>query len=141
MATGLDALDHRLIALLRSNARASTTTLAASLGVSRGTIQNRIDRLIGQGVIIGFTARMRSETEGGVRALTSLEIRSGDEKAVGAGLKRLPEVERLYSTNGRWDMVAEVRADDLATLDRALAAIRAIRGVAHTETSILLSEL
>lgn len=139
-APALDELDHRLIALLRADARASAVHLAAQLGVSRGTIQNRIDRLLRQGVIAGFTVRLRSELESGVRALTSLEIRSENERAVRAALKKLPEVRRIYSTNGRWDLVAEIGAADLAALDRVLGAVRAIKGVAHSETSILLSE-
>jgi DNA-binding Lrp family transcriptional regulator len=141
MPVGLDDLDRRLLALLRADARAPAVTLAATLGVSRGTVQNRIDRLRATGVIAGFTVRLTAELEGGVRALTSLEIRSGDEKAVRAALKRLPEAARVYSTNGRWDMVVEISAGDLAGLDRVLGGIRAVRGVAHSETSILLSEL
>jgi DNA-binding Lrp family transcriptional regulator len=139
--TSLDAIDHRLLSLLRANARTPAVALARALGVSRGTVQNRIERLQAAGVIAGFTVRLRTEIESGVRALTSLEIRSGDEKAVRAALKRLPEATRVYSTNGRWDMVVEIAAPDLATLDRTLGGIRAIRGVAHSETSILLSEL
>lgn len=135
-----DDLDHRLIALLRANARAPAVELAVKLRVSRGTIQNRIDRLLRHGVIAGFTIRLRAELESGVRALTSLEIRSENEKAVRLALKQLPEVRRIYSTNGRWDMVAEIGAADLAALDQVLGAIRAIKGVAHSETSILLSE-
>lgn len=138
----LDDVDRRLIELLRADARAPAVTLSRRLGVSRGTVQNRIDRLIASGVLLGFTARLRSDTETGiVRALTSLELRSGDARAVLAALKRMPEVRRVYSTNGRWDKVVELNARDLATLDGAIAEIRAIRGVSHSETSILLTEL
>lgn len=137
----LDDLDRRLTALLRADGRASTVELARALGVSRGTVQNRIDKLMRSGAIVGFTARLRADVETGVKALTTLEIRSGDEKSVRAALKSLPDVLRIYSTNGRWDMVAEIATADLAALDRALGAIRGIRGVAHSETSILLSEL
>ena len=137
----LDDLDRRLIGLLRADSRSPAVALARALGVSRATVQNRIAKLQRGGAIIGFSIRLASEEAAGVRALASLEIRSGDEKAVRQGLKRLPEVSRLYSTNGRWDMIAELHAADLGALDRALGAIRAIRGVAHSETSICLSEL
>jgi DNA-binding Lrp family transcriptional regulator len=138
----LDELDRRLIELLRADGRMPAVTLARRLGVARGTVQNRIDRLLQSGVLLGFSVRLRSDAETGlIRALTSLEIRSGDPKAVLSALKRIPEARRIHSTNGRWDMVVEVNAGDLASLDRAIGDIRAIRGVSHSETSILLSEL
>ncbi|MCX7325191.1 MAG: Lrp/AsnC family transcriptional regulator [Hyphomicrobiales bacterium] len=138
----LDEIDRKLIELLRSDARLPAVTLARSLSVSRATVQNRIDKLLAHGVLLGFTIRLRSDTEtGAVRALTSLEIRSGDARTVLGLLKRVPEVRRIYSTNGRWDKVVELNATDLAALDRAIAEIRAIRGVSHSETSILLTEL
>ena len=142
MAPSLDDLDHRLIRQLRDDARQPTATLARILGVSRGTVQNRIDRLITGGVLLGFTVRLRGDVAAtGVRAITSVEVRAADIKAVVAALKRLPDVTRIHSTNGRWDMVLEINAPDLATLDRALHDIRAIKGVSLSETSILLSEL
>jgi DNA-binding Lrp family transcriptional regulator len=58
-----------------------------------------------------------------------------------AALKRNPEVSRVYSTNGRWDLVVELRAADLAALDRVLSGIRAIRAISHSETNILLADL
>lgn len=138
----LDDLDHRLVALLRSDARLPAVTLARRLGVSRGTIQNRIDRLLRGGVIQGFTLKLVVGAESSlVRALMTLEIRSGDIRSVVAGIKRLPEAILIHSTNGRWDIVIEIAASDLAALDRVISAIRDIPGVAHSETNILLSTL
>ena len=138
----LDTLDRQLIAQLRDNSRLPTATLAKILGVSRGTVQNRIDRLQQGGVLMGFTIRLRGDDEAGlIRAITSLELRSGEAKPAIAALKRNPEVSRIYSTNGRWDLVVEVRAPDLAALDRVLGEIKAIRAVTHSETNILLAEL
>ena len=138
----LDATDSRLIELLRDNARLPTATLARHLGVSRGTVQNRIDRLIRDRVLLGFTVRLRDDAEGAtVRAITSLEVRSSDHKTVLAALKRIPQVVRVHSTNGRWDLVAEIRAADLPTLDRVLTEIRTNRAISHSETSILLAEV
>lgn len=142
MALSLDDLDHRLIRQLRDDARLPTATLARILGVSRGTVQNRIDRLVEGGVLLGFTVRLRGDVAAaGVRAITSVEVRAADIKVVVAALKRLPDVARIHSTNGRWDLVLEINAPDLSTLDRALHDIRAIKGVSLSETSILLSAL
>jgi DNA-binding Lrp family transcriptional regulator len=138
----LDALDNKLLALLRENSRLPTASLAAHLGTSRGTVQNRIQRLMSAGILAGFTIRLRGDAGlGQVRAITSLEVRSTDGRAVIAALRRLPDVGRVYSTNGRWDLVAELNTATLASLDQVLAEIRALPAVTHSETSILLSEL
>ncbi|WP_348240007.1 Lrp/AsnC family transcriptional regulator, partial [Salmonella enterica] len=73
----LDEIDRRLIDLLRKDGRMPAATLARSLGVSRATVQNRIDRLISRGVLVGFTARLRSDVETvPVRALTMIVSRA-----------------------------------------------------------------
>ena len=138
----MDDIDRQLIAILRDDARTAVATLAKRLGVSRGTVQNRIDRLQQAGLLLGFTIRLRGDAEAGfIRAITALELRSGEAKAAIAALKRTPEVNRIYSTNGRWDLVVELRAADLSELDRVLTEIRAIRAISHSETNILLAEL
>lgn len=138
----LDDIDRQLIGLLRDDSRLPTTTLARRLGVARATVQNRIDRLMETGVILGFTIRLRGDAETGqIRAITALELRAGDKNAVVAQLKRMPDVARIHSTNGRWDLIVDLNTPDLATLDRVLHDIREIKGVSLSETSILLSGL
>ena len=139
---GLDDTDRRLIQLLRADARLPAATLAKHLGVSRGTVQNRIERLRSAGVLLGFTVRLRGDVApAAVRAITTVEVRSADTKAVIAALKRMPDIGQIHSTNGRWDLVIEINAASLEGLDRMLAEIRAQRAITHSETSILLSEL
>ena len=137
----LDDTDRRLLALLRDDARRSASSLAAALGVSRGTVQNRIARLLRGGAIQGFTVRLRLDAEraGAVRAITTVEIHGRTAAGVLKALRGLPEVRALHTTNGRWDVVAELGAESLEALDRALNRIRMLAGVANTETSILLS--
>ncbi|PZQ49708.1 MAG: AsnC family transcriptional regulator [Rhodovulum sulfidophilum] len=138
----LDDLDTRLIGLLRADGRMPTATLAKHLGVSRGTAQNRVDRLMREGILLGFTARVRSDAAGdGVRAIMAIELRAADARQVVTALRRMPEVGHIYSTNGRWDLIAELVTPSLSALDEALTAIRAMRAVANSETSILLAEL
>jgi DNA-binding Lrp family transcriptional regulator len=139
---GLDDIDRRLIALLAENARLPSATLARQLGVSRGTVQNRLDRRVEAGGVLGFTVRLSGEAAGAaVRAIMAIEVRSADMRAVVAALRRMPAVGRVWSTNGRWDLVAEVNTPDLVALDATLTAIRALTAVANSETSILLSAL
>ncbi len=137
----MDELDHRLIRLLRHDGRLSAASLAERLGTSRGTVQNRIERMRSSGVLLGFTVRMRGDLEeGGVRAVTSLEVRSAETASVIAALRRMADVGRVFATNGRWDLVLHINTDSLASLDRCLQQIRALRAVGQSETSILLSE-
>ncbi|AYG44826.1 Lrp/AsnC family transcriptional regulator [Pseudomonas sp. Leaf58] len=136
----MDTLDRELIALLRDNARTPVLTLAKKLKVARATVQNRITRLEEQGLIIGYTVRLRSDVlEQGVRAITSIGISGHHAAEVKHALRGHPNVVAIHSTNGRWDLMAELRADTLEAFDRALNTIRSIPHIENTETSILLS--
>ncbi|MGA0606420.1 Lrp/AsnC family transcriptional regulator [Phenylobacterium sp. VNQ135] len=136
----IDELDRRLIALLRSDSRMPAASLAQALKVSRGTVQNRIDRLMARGVIQGFTIRTKPELEANrVRAMMCIEIEGERAGAVVKALRGFPEVDKVHSTNGRWDLVAELDVETLAEFSRALDHIREIEGIASTETSILLA--
>ncbi len=136
----LDDLDRRLLALLGSDARAPLASLAAHLKVSRGTVQNRIARLISSGVLLGFTTRMRREIGAtAVRAIAAIELTGHDMKRGIGALRTLPEITAIHTTNGRWDLILEIAAPDLPALDRVLREIRAIREVANSETNILLT--
>lgn len=132
--------DRQLIALLRDNARMSVTELAQRLRVSRATVQNRIDKLEQSGVIIGYTVRLKPEAEGHrIRAWMGIAVEGNKAQAVLQALRGEPHVYALHSTNGRWDIVTELRADTLEQFDRVLGRIRLIPGIAATETSLLLS--
>jgi DNA-binding Lrp family transcriptional regulator len=135
----MDDLDARLIALLRTDSRAPTAALAKALKVSRGTVQNRIDRLKGAGVLLGFTVRLAAEDHAHrIRALTTIVIEGGHMAAVLKALRGVPAVTAAHTTNGRWDLVAELETTDLPSFSTALDAIRDIDGVSATETSLLL---
>jgi DNA-binding Lrp family transcriptional regulator len=136
----MDDVDRQLIAILRDDARIQVATLAKRLGVSRGTVQNRIDRLTKQGAILGFTLRLPPESDAHrVRAVMAIAIEGERSSAVMAALKGFPEIEAVHTTNGRWDLMAELNAESLIAFSRALDGIRQIKGIATTETSILLA--
>jgi DNA-binding Lrp family transcriptional regulator len=138
----VDELDRKLLALLRADSRTPAAALAAELKVSRGTVQNRIARLQAQGVIQAFTVRTRPELEAQrVRAVMSIAVEGERSAVVIRKLKGFPAVERIYSTNGRWDLIAELDVADLAAFSRALDDIRTVEGIASTETSILLASV
>ena len=136
----LDATDRALIALLRLNAREPVASLAQKLKLSRGTVQNRIDRMIAGGAIQGFTIRTLPELDAErVRAIMCIAIEGERSAGVVRALSGFPEVEKVHTTNGRWDLVAEIDVANLAEFSRALDAIRALEGISSTETSLLLA--
>jgi DNA-binding Lrp family transcriptional regulator len=136
----VDDTDRQLIALLRNDARASVASLAKALGVSRGTVQNRMSRLSANGTIVGYTVRLKPDVEEQrMRAFMTVAVEGTQVDAVIKALRGEPAVAALYSTNGRWDIVAELRAESLEGFDRVLGRIRLIEGISQTETSLLLS--
>ncbi len=137
----MDALDRSLLAALRADAREPAASLARRLGVTRGTVTQRIERLQNTGVILGFTARVREESEGDVRAVSFIAIEGRSAASVIDRLRGLPQITSLHTTNGAWDLVADIRATSLAEFDAVLGRIRAVEGVLNSETSLLLSSL
>ena len=135
----MDDTDQKLIALLRQNARASVATWAARLKVSRGTVTNRITKLEDQGLIVGYTVRLRPDVQtNDIRAWMSIAVEGNTTRAVIATLLGEPGVATLHDTNGRWDLLAELRAANLADLSSVLERIRLVKGIRNTETSIHL---
>ncbi|MFN3685347.1 Lrp/AsnC family transcriptional regulator [Salinarimonas sp.] len=136
----MDDTDQALVAALRRNARLSLSELAASLGLARATVRARLDRLVARGDIQGFTILTRAEiAPAPVRALTMIAIEGRGTERIVHRLGGLPEVATVHTTNGKWDLVAEIATDTLEDLDRVLTEIRRLEGVATSETSLLLS--
>jgi DNA-binding Lrp family transcriptional regulator len=136
----MDALDQQLISLLRTNARLSVAALAHKLKVSRGTITNRITRLEDDGVIVGYTVKLRPDSEPNeIHAWMSIAVEGNETRAVIASLLGEPGVAEIHDTNGRWDLMASVRASTLSQLSEVLERVRLIKGILNTETSIHLT--
>ena len=136
----MDDTDRALISLLRQNARTSVATLAARLKVPRGTVSNRTRRLEDEQVVVGYTVRLRPDAEPDrIRAWMGVVVEGNQTRAVIAGLLGEPGVEALHDTNGRWDLLADIRAQSMTELSQVLERIRLIKGIASSETSILLA--
>ncbi len=137
--TDLSTTDHRLIAALKKDGRASITTLAGLLGVSRATVQARMERLVSTGVIQRFTVEL--DTIGSldlIRAVMMIELQGILARAVIRHLRNIPEIISLHTTNGTWDLVAQIEVANLVEFDRILRKVREISGVLNSETCILL---
>ncbi len=136
----LDATDTALLALLREDARASTTELGRKLGLSRTTVQSRLARLQRQRVITGFTVSVPDALEAGlVRAQVLITLAPKRSAAIEAALRRIAEVRVLHSVSGPFDMIAVVAAPSIAELDALIDRIGALDGVERTTSAIVLS--
>ncbi|NPC42419.1 Lrp/AsnC family transcriptional regulator [Nocardioides sp. zg-1230] len=138
----LDDLDHRLIAVLRANSRTPVAVLSRELGVNRSTVTARIDRLVHSGVIEGFTLRLSNDVDRDVvRGVTTVVTAPNQGQSVVREIRGYPEVERLHSTTGAWDLVVQLRCRSLSEFDVVLERIRALPGVRDTQTSLLFNSL
>lgn len=137
--TPLDETDLKLIALLRRNARTPGVALARALGVTRATVQNRLARLERDGVIVGYSVQLKPDVaEHAIRAVMSIAVEGNRAAEVRHALSGHPNVVALHTTNGRWDLIAELRTDSLQAFDTVLNTIRLLDGISTTETSLLL---
>jgi DNA-binding Lrp family transcriptional regulator len=135
----MDDIDRKLIAILRADARTSVATLAKKLGLARGTVTHRLRNLEEQQVIVGYTIQLQPEAEpDDIHAWMGVQVDGNQTREVVATLLGDPAAITLHDTNGRWDLLAEVRASSTAELSRVLERVRLIKGIRHTETSILL---
>ena len=135
----MDAIDRRLISELQINGRASVPQLAELLGVARATAQKRLDRLIADGTIKGFTVKLRDNAlDELIRAFMLIELSANNIKGTIASIKRVPGLAVVSNTNGIWDMIAEVEVATINELNDVISKIRAQEGVTKSETFIIL---
>lgn len=136
----LDDTDHALLALLRDNARSPTAELARKLGLSRTTVQSRIERLERQRVIAGYTITVPDALEASlVRAHVLITLVPKQSAAIEIALRRIPEVRVLHSVSGPFDLIAVVAAASIGELDTLIDRIGALDGVERTTSAIVLS--
>ncbi len=137
----LDDTDRALIAALKRDGRVATTQLARQLNLSRATVQARIERLKDRGVIKRFTVEVTLASEDdAIAAIMFIALQGAMSRAVIRQLRKMPEIVMLNSTNGGWDLVARIEAQDLRRFDRVLREVREIEGVVNSETCLLLAE-
>lgn len=132
--------DRKLLALLGEDARLPVATLARRLGLSRTTVQVRIERLEREGVIAGYGVRLSDAYLSDlIRAHVLITIAPKSLPAVTAELNAIHEVTALYSVNGPYDLIAIIAAPSIADLDRLIDRIGETQGVERTLSSIILS--
>lgn len=136
----MDDTDERLIAALKKDARMALSDLAATLMLSRTTVRNRLARLQQSGEIVGYSVVTRADVQSDpVRGLMMIGIEGRGTERIIRQLGQMAEVRAVHSTNGRWDVIAEIGSRTLADFDAVLFRIRRLEGVAQSETNLLLS--
>ncbi|KAA8734791.1 Lrp/AsnC family transcriptional regulator [Acinetobacter qingfengensis] len=132
--------DYQILSLLRDNARISITDISEKIHVSRATIQKRIEYMEKQGIITGYTVKIRPNFDHNViRAWMNIMVEGTKTQSVIKSLRMDSAVCALHTTNGKWDLLVELKSPNLEEFDQALSRIRQIIGIYNTETSILLS--
>jgi DNA-binding Lrp family transcriptional regulator len=136
----IDDTDRKILALLRENARAPSVELARRAGISRTTLQARMERLERARIIAGYTIRGDSEHDRqAIRAHVMITAVPKLAPSVEAALRKIPEVRTLHSVSGTFDMVAIAVTDSVAEMDHLIDRIGALDGVERTNTAIILS--
>lgn len=135
----MQATDEKLLALLRENARRTTTELARALGLSRSTVHGRIKRLEQTGVIKGYTLEYGEEFESGrISAHVLIQVDQKFTKRTYRELHGMPEIKSLYAISGDYDLIAMVQGETTEALSRILDRIADLEGVERTNSSVIL---
>jgi DNA-binding Lrp family transcriptional regulator len=136
----LDPTDQLLLSLLRENARTPTSELARRLGLSRTTVQSRIERLERARVVTGYTVKVNDEVEAGlVRTYVLITVAPKQAKVIETSLRRIPEVRTLHSVSGPFDLLAILAAGSIRDLDEVIDRIGLLEGVERTTSAVVLS--
>ncbi len=139
----MDAIDRRIVALLREDARRSYQDIGGRVGLTAPAVKRRVDRLAEEGVIRGYAAVVDAARFGwSTHAFVALycEGRMAAHEAR-AAVERNPEVEAAYTVAGEASAMLHVRARDTTHLEETLERIRDAPGVTRTQTQIVLSTL
>jgi DNA-binding Lrp family transcriptional regulator len=140
-AAGIDELDGRLIRALAASPRAGVLEVARQLGVARGTVQARLDKLQRRGVVTGFGPDIDIAGLGyAVLAFTTLEIAQGRLDDVVDHLRDIPEVLEAHATSGPGDLHCRVAARTNTHLQEVINRILEVQGISRTTTVIALSD-
>jgi DNA-binding Lrp family transcriptional regulator len=136
----IDEIDRRLIAAMREDARSPVAAVARGLGLSRTTVQSRLERLERCGVITGYTVRLSEAHERGqIQAYVMITVAPKQAPAVIQVVRKLPAVRLLQSVSGPSDLIAVVSAPSVAEIDQLIDLIGALDGVERTTSSVVMS--
>lgn len=135
----MDETDRAILDHLRRDGRAPFTAIAEAVGVSESTVRSRVDQLEEEGIIQGFTVRVRGAN---VRALVEVQVEVNVlSTEVGEAILEIDGVEEVLELTGEFDLAALVHADTTEELNRVVDGIRRVDSTRSTRTSVILDEL
>jgi len=132
----MDDIDQEILDILKEDGRASYTNVAEKVGVSEGTVRNRVERMIEEGVIEKFTVEINQSKK--VKAFVSVNVSTSRE--FNEILEEFPNEVEAYELAGDIDLIAEISRDTSEDINDAVDIIRGIEGVEDTRTYMVLSE-
>lgn len=136
----MNKMDNRLLNFLKKNGRASISSIATELNLTRTTVRTKINKLINNGEILGFTIITKSDVQSSpVRGLVMIQIEGTSAHLIQKKLVALQQVKAVHTTNGKWDIIVDLGTQSLDELDEILTKIRKFSGVKNSETSLFLS--
>lgn len=137
----MDAIDRKLLQALRAHARAPYAELGRLVGLSGPSVTDRVNRLEQDGVITGYHAAITPEAIGlGISAIVGIyQTDAADQDEIAGHLHAVPEIEDCWAVAGDESFIIKVRVPDIDSLERTLARLRRIQGVARTRTTVVLS--
>jgi len=135
----IDLIDLKIIKCLTENARRTYRSIAEEVGVSEATVKNRIDRLIENGVIKGFTVMLDYHKLGrAIKAFIGLKVQPASLPAIVEHMKNHPDVHVLYRTSGDVDLMFEVIFEKMEDLNAFLETELALEGIVGTVVTIVI---
>lgn len=134
----MDALDQKILEMLRQNARASFTAMAAEAGTSEGTVRARVKRLTDDGIITQFTIKTAGRQ---LKALVDVTVQSNvNSTAIAETIAGWEDVEAVWEVTGDVDMVVLADCPDTGALNEIIDRVRAIPGTEATRSRLILAE-
>ncbi|MCK4521024.1 MAG: Lrp/AsnC family transcriptional regulator [Nanoarchaeota archaeon] len=132
----MDKIDAKIIEALKKNSRTPFLQIAKSLDVSEGTVRNRVNDMVKEGVIKKFTV----VTEGEIFVIVGLETETRTEtKKIVSRLKNFG-IGEIFEVTGRFDIICKVSSSKMDDMNNTIELVRSIPGVAHTETFTVLKQ-
>jgi DNA-binding Lrp family transcriptional regulator len=140
LPSGIDELDARLIAELRAHPRLGLLEISRRLGVARGTVQARLRKLEGRGVVVGYGPEVDAAELGHpIQAFVMLELTQGRLAAAVEALEATPEVLEVDAVSGPQDLICRIAARDTEHLQEIVNRLLAAEGIQRSTSYIVLS--
>ncbi|MFB6196525.1 MAG: Lrp/AsnC family transcriptional regulator [Haloplanus sp.] len=134
----MDELDRRILSILRRDSRTPYTEIADRVDTSEGTVRNRVERLVDEGIIERFTVATRT---GNVKAMIEVSVAVDvDTTSVSDRMAEWDEVDFVWQVSGEEDIVMVVDAADTRAVNELITKARDLDEVQNTKTRLILDE-